>query len=114
MVHKHENGDPAMWQVTDCHAKKFATPVKDEHQDYTLLNAAVTGALMSATLVRRMKPCDLENNIEIRRGLGSFWIFANVSKSQHCSCNYIGLFLYPELHASNNFYHNRAYFCYFL
>jgi hypothetical protein len=79
MVHKHENGDPAAWQVTDCHAEEFATPVKDEVQDYTLLNAAVTGAMMSATLVRRMKPCDIENNIEIRRGLGSFWIFANVS-----------------------------------
>jgi hypothetical protein len=40
--------------------------------------------MMSATLVRTMKPCD-DDDIEIKRGLGSFWIFANVSGQERCS-----------------------------
>jgi hypothetical protein len=79
MVHRHENGQAGAWQVTDCHGEGFFTPVKDDSQDWTLLSAAVTGSMMSATLVRRMKPCDLDNDIEIKRGLGNFFIFANVS-----------------------------------
>eukprot|EP00882_Tetradesmus_deserticola_P004011 GHRQ01004238.1.p1 GENE.GHRQ01004238.1~~GHRQ01004238.1.p1 ORF type:complete len:666 (+),score=115.43 GHRQ01004238.1:226-2223(+) len=77
MVHKHENGDPARFQVTDCHAEVFATPIKDASQDWTLLSAAVKGSMMSATLTRRLKPCDIDDDMEIRRGLGNFWIFAN-------------------------------------
>lgn len=82
MVHKHEDGNPARFQVTDCHAEEFATPQRDDSQDWTLLNAAVRGSMMSATLTRRLKPCDLEHDMELKRGLGNFWIFANVSEPQ--------------------------------
>lgn len=77
MIHRSDSGAAGTWAVTDCHAVDFITPVRDEIQDWKLLDAAVTGSIMSATVVRRMKTCDLENDIEIKRGLGSFFIFAN-------------------------------------
>jgi hypothetical protein len=79
MVHRDSSGDPGAWAVTDCHAEGFFTPLKDASQDWTLLDAAVTGSMMSATITRRMKTCDLDDDIEIKRGLGNFFVFANVS-----------------------------------